>query len=189
LVLARRRLSSGVRLAAATGPGARVTRPQEPDEDETTTSNARACADRLPEAHPAVDPDATDRGARREASLATDGAIAIVQASGDDYRGTLAAALRYADDPADLGTLINTSAELALFSAACDGAGQYSMQLLPAQAGQVPTEHGAHGSEPDTGLLVTARCTAYRLAARSYTRRDDSSCFARWLLIPQRPPT
>jgi hypothetical protein len=115
----------------------------------------------------------------------TDGSVAIIQASGDDYRQTLAAALRYPEDPADPSTLINVrSGELAIFSAACDGVGEYSMKLLPARPGHAPTKHGAPSPEQDTGLLLTARSATYRVITRSYTELDDPSCFARWLLIP-----
>ncbi|MFB9415962.1 hypothetical protein [Dactylosporangium matsuzakiense] len=120
----------------------------------------------------------------------SDGTIAIVQASGEDYPHTLGAALRYAEDPAHPCTLITIhSGELAIFSAACDGTGEHSMTLLPARAGDAPTEHGKPSREPDTGLLVTARSTTYRVTARSYTELDDSSCFARWLLTPMQSDT
>ena len=118
----------------------------------------------------------------------SDGAVVIIQASGEDYLHTLAAGLRYTEDPADPCTLIHVnSGELAIFSAACDGAGEHSMTLLPARPGDAPTEHGAPSREPDTGLLVTARGTTYRVTARSYTELDDSNCFARWLLTPVQP--
>ncbi|MFI5893771.1 hypothetical protein ACIA5D_27085 [Actinoplanes sp. NPDC051513] len=115
----------------------------------------------------------------------SDGTVAIIQASGEDYLRTLAAGLRYAEDSADPCTLINiSSGELAIFSAACDGSGEHSMTLLPARAGDTPTEHGAPSREPDTGLLVAVRVRTYRVTARWYTELDDSSCFARWLLTP-----
>lgn len=113
------------------------------------------------------------------------GTIAIVQASGEDYPHTLAVGLRYAEDPADPCTQIDVSSgELAIFSAACDGSGEHSMTLLPARVGDAPTKHGKPSREPDTGLLLTARSTTYRVTTRSYTELDDSSCFARWLLTP-----
>ena len=59
------------------------------------------------------------------------------------------------------------------------------MTLLPARAGNAPAEPGAPSAGPDTGLLVTARSTKYRIEAWSSTELDDSSRFARWLMIPQ----
>jgi len=119
-----------------------------------------------------------------------EGTIAIVQASGDDYRRTLAAALRYPADSDEAAITIQVrSGELAIFSAACDGTGEYSMTLQPARPGHAPAEHGAPSREADSGLLVAARSTAYRVTARYYTELDDSSCFARWLLVPERPCT
>src|SRR5689334_4904804 len=56
------------------------------------------------------------------------GTIAITQASGDDYPRALAAALDYPDDEDEPGdTLVVDSGELAIFSAAADGTGPYSM--------------------------------------------------------------
>ncbi|MFI7547473.1 hypothetical protein [Actinoplanes sp. NPDC049599] len=117
-----------------------------------------------------------------------EGSIAIIQASGDDYRKTLTAALRYPGDSDDPGTTIHVrSGELAVFSAACDGAGEYSMTLRPALPGRAPAEHGAPARAADTGLLVKTRSTRYRVEARSYTELDGASCFARWLLVPEQP--
>ena len=117
-----------------------------------------------------------------------DGTIAVVQANGDDYRQTLAAGLRHAEDPAEPVTMIDVpSGELAIFSAACDGAGDRSMKLLPPRPGHAPAERGAPSSEVDTGLVLKARSTRYRVSVRSYTELDDSSCFARWLLAPAEP--
>lgn len=52
-----------------------------------------------------------------------DGAIAIVQAAGDDYPQAVAAALRFAETASESDTVISVSSgQLAIFSAACDGA-------------------------------------------------------------------
>ena len=59
---------------------------------------------------------------------ATGGQVAIVQAAGPDYPDVLAGALEYPDaDDEDGGTLNVPSGELAIFSAAADGTGPYSM--------------------------------------------------------------
>ncbi|TQS46220.1 hypothetical protein FL583_05020 [Cryptosporangium phraense] len=124
----------------------------------------------------------------KEVFESADGTIAIVQASGDDYRQTVAAALKHVGDPTGPSALINVgSGEIAIFSAASDGTGHNSMTLLPARAGETPSEHGSPTSEPDTGLLVTAWAPQYRVDIWTYTELDDSSCFARWLLVPVQP--
>ncbi|SDT56702.1 hypothetical protein [Actinoplanes derwentensis] len=114
------------------------------------------------------------------------GVIAVVQASGDDYSQVVAAALRFAGAPAESSALIDVpSGRLALFSSACDGAGEYAMELLAPRAGHTPAEHGAPAQDADTGLSIPARSAGYRVEAWSYTSLGDSGCFARWLLIPR----
>lgn len=114
-----------------------------------------------------------------------DGVIAIVQASGGDYSQVVTDALRFAGAPAEHGTVISVpSGHLAMFSAACDGAGDEAMELLPPQAGPIPASHGAPPSGAATGLMLPARSAGYRVEAQSYTAVGDSACFARWLLIP-----
>jgi hypothetical protein len=121
-----------------------------------------------------------------EVFSSTDGTIAVVQASGDDYRQTLDAALRYPGASGDPDPLIKIpSRELAIFSAACDGAGEYAMKLVPAEAGQAPAEHGPPSPDNDTGLLVRVPSTTYRVRALPYTELAGSGCFARWLLVPE----
>jgi hypothetical protein len=113
------------------------------------------------------------------------GTIAVVQASGSDYRYVLAEALGYPDAEDGLGdVLIVGSGKLAIFSAAADGAGPYSVPLLPAEPGPVPAVHGPPSPQTDPGLLLTSADTAYQLKVRWYTELDDDSCFARWLLTP-----
>jgi hypothetical protein len=115
-----------------------------------------------------------------------DGVIAIVQASGTDYQRVIADALEFAEAPAEAHAFINTpSGQLAIFSAACDGAGERAMSLLPPQAGSIPVEHGPPSRENDTGLHLPVGSARYRVEAWSYTKLGDSGCFARWLLIPQ----
>lgn len=113
------------------------------------------------------------------------GVIAVVQASGPDYAHILAEALRYPivdDDNADV--LVVPSGELALFSAANDGDGQYSDPFVGARPGSVPATHGPPSRAVDPGLLLTANHTAYHLKVRCYTELDEQRCFARWLLLP-----
>jgi hypothetical protein len=120
---------------------------------------------------------------------ADSGRVAIVQAAGPDYPVVLARAMGYPDaDDEDGGTLNVPGGELAIFSAAADGAGPYSMPLLTARPGTVPPVHGPPPSgEADPGLLFPSARTAYRLKVRWYTELDEHNCFARWLLIPVRP--
>lgn len=114
------------------------------------------------------------------------GTLAIVQASGPDYRGTLESALRYPTATDDVGdTLSVPSGEIAIFSAALDGTGEHAMPLSPPHPGPPPAEHGRPPSpEPNTGLLLPAHSNGYRLRIRWYTEIDNESCFARWLFIP-----
>jgi hypothetical protein len=120
-----------------------------------------------------------------EVFQAASGAVALVQASGPDYPGALTAALDYPDAEDQEGdTLKVGSGELAVFSAAEDGAGPYSMPLLTVRPGPVPAAHGRPSEGMDQGLLFSTAQTAYRLKVRWYTRIDEDSCFARWLLIP-----
>jgi hypothetical protein len=112
-----------------------------------------------------------------------------VQASGPDYSDALTRAVEYPDaDDEDGGTLNVSSGELAIFSAAADGAGSYSMPLLTARPGTVPPVHGPPPwREADSGLLFSSARTAYGLKVRWYSELDEDNCFARWLLIPVRP--
>lgn len=84
---------------------------------------------------------------------------------GPDYPVALARALEYPDaDDEDGGTLDVSSGELAIFSAATDGAGPYSMPLLTARPGIVPPVHGPPPShEMDPSLLFPSARTAYKL--------------------------
>jgi hypothetical protein len=116
---------------------------------------------------------------------AASGVVAIVQASGPDYPDVLARALDYLDvEDEDSDTLMLSSGELAIFSAAVDGAGLYSVPLLTARPGPVPPVHGPPSREVDPGLLFSTLHTAYKLKIRWYTELDEDNCFARWLLIP-----
>jgi hypothetical protein len=116
-----------------------------------------------------------------------DGGIAVVQASGPDYPRVVNEALHYPDADDEVGDpLIVSSGELALFSAACDGAGPYAALLVPARRGPVPLEHGRPSNEVDPGLLITTTYTTFGFKVRWYTLLDEESCFARWLLTPVR---
>lgn len=112
------------------------------------------------------------------------GAIAIVQASGPDYPRAIAGALGHpstVDDPSEV--LAVDSGELAIFSAAVDGTGEYSVPLRPAEPGPVPPTHGPPTDGTDPGLLLRTTTSKYRLTVRWYTQLEDG-CFARWLLTP-----
>jgi hypothetical protein len=112
---------------------------------------------------------------------ADDGALAIVQASGTDYRYVVAAALEHPDhEDLDGGMLQVDSGKLAIFSAAVDG----NYPLLPASPGPVPAVHGRPTNEADPGLLLATKQRTYRLAVRWYTELGEDGCFARWLLLP-----
>ncbi|GAA5190145.1 hypothetical protein GCM10023322_44600 [Rugosimonospora acidiphila] len=120
-----------------------------------------------------------------EVFTAADGRIAVIQAGGPDYRTAVTAALSYPIDADDLdGDLGVPSGEIALFSSACDGVGENSMELIAPRPGPIPAEHGWPSPELDTGLLLSASSPRYRLRSRSYTELDHVGCFARWLLIP-----
>ncbi|MGX7671085.1 hypothetical protein [Plantactinospora sp. DSM 117369] len=121
-----------------------------------------------------------------------EGTLAIVQASGPDYRGTLESALHHPSTTDDVGDALSIpSGDIAIFSAALDGTGEHAMPLSPPQPGPPPAEHGPPSREPDTGLLLPTRSNGYSLKVRWYTKIDDQSCFARWLLLPthDRRPT
>ena len=114
---------------------------------------------------------------------ADDGALAIVQAAGFDYRHAVAQALRYPDHDDVPGDALQVdSGELAIFSAAADG----TDSLLPARPGPVPAVHGWPTGTADPGLLIKTSHPAYRLAVRWYTELPGGGCFARWLLLPER---
>jgi hypothetical protein len=84
----------------------------------------------------------------------------------------------------DGGTLKVNCGKIAIFSATADGAGPYSVPLLPAQPGPVPPVHGPPSHEVDPGLLLSAAHTDYKTKVRWYTELGEYNCFARWLLIP-----
>ena len=94
---------------------------------------------------------------------AAGGQVAIVQAAGPDYPDALGRALEYPDaDDEDGGTLNVPGGELAIFSAAADGTGPYSMPLLTARPGTVPSVHGPPAAgKVDPGLLFPSARTAY----------------------------
>jgi hypothetical protein len=119
-----------------------------------------------------------------EVFTSADGDIAIVQASGPDYRQAVADALRYPSTVDDLGELLVVdSGELAIFTAAADGSGEYSVPLRPVEPGEVPTTHGPPTEDGDPGLLLKTSASRYRLTVRWHTPLGEGS-FARWLLTP-----
>jgi hypothetical protein len=113
------------------------------------------------------------------------GLVAIVQAAGPDYPDALARALDYPVTDAEDGYELRVSSgEIAVFSAAYDGAGPHSQPLVSARPGPVPADHGFPPHKTDPGLLISAPHTRYKLKVRWYTTPNDDNCFARWLLIP-----
>lgn len=116
---------------------------------------------------------------------AAGGLVAIVQASGPNYPDVLARALGYPDVADEDGDMLKVSSgELAIFSAAVDGAGLHSTPLITARPGPAPPVHGPPSREVYSGILLSTAHSAYKLKARWYTRLDEDNCFARWLLIP-----
>jgi hypothetical protein len=113
------------------------------------------------------------------------GPVAIVQAAGPHYPDVLGRALDYPDADDEDGDMLEvTSDQVAIFSAAVDGAGPYSEPLRPFQPGPVPPVHGLPSAGMEQGLLFSTAHTAYKVKVRWYTELDADSCFARWLLIP-----
>jgi hypothetical protein len=113
------------------------------------------------------------------------GRVSLVQASGPDYPDILARTLSYpVTDDQDGDALEAGSGELAIFSAAIDGAGPGSGPFVSVRPGPVPPVHGPPSREVDPGLLVSAAHTEYELKVRWYTGLDEDNCFARWLLFP-----
>ncbi|GAA1655475.1 hypothetical protein [Actinoplanes couchii] len=114
------------------------------------------------------------------------GVLAFVQAGGPDYRMALAAALACPDEDDLDGAVVGVdSSELAVFTAAADGDGEFANPFERARPGPVPAEHGPPPRGAGPGLLIsTEGVAAYRLKVRWFTELDDESRFARWLLIP-----
>ena len=116
------------------------------------------------------------------------GCIAVVQASGPDYPDILARALAYpVEDDQDGDALTVDSGELAIFSAAADGAGRHSGPWIGAQPGPVPHVRGLVTDGVGPGLLMPVPHNRYRFKVRWHTWPDEDHCFARWLLIPAAP--
>jgi hypothetical protein len=98
---------------------------------------------------------------------AASGLVAIVQASGPDYPDVLARALDYPDvDDQDGDTLMVGSGKLAIFSAAVDGTGPYSMPLLATRPGPVPPVHGPPSREADRACCSQPRALHARHCGR-----------------------
>lgn len=114
------------------------------------------------------------------------GAIAFVQASGDDYREALLGALAFPMDRDEAGESLSVpTGKVAVFSAAVDGTGELSQPLLAPRPGPVPLRHGPPTGRVDPGMLLSTGTREYRLGVRWYTELSDGDgCFARWLLTP-----
>ena len=118
--------------------------------------------------------------------------IRIVQASGEDYRAVLQAALEHPldDDDESGGAFSVYTGELVLYNAAMDGTGEHSGPIIDSAPGPFPTlkPHPVTGDEAahaPAGLrLPVAAATVFQVTARWYTE-VDGGCFARWLLTPQ----
>jgi hypothetical protein len=110
-------------------------------------------------------------------------ALAIVQTSGTDYHRLLVAALSFPDDEDDLGDVVDVrSGNLALFSAAVDGVGPQSVELVPAKPGPTPVTYAPPSRGVDPGLILELDPGTYRLHVRWFTELDEDGCFARWIL-------
>ena len=104
---------------------------------------------------------------------------------GDDCRKILHAALAYADGPDDAETMIDVpSGELAISSAACDGAGEKAMWLQPARPSSTPEHRGPPTPGADEGLTFKTQVTKYRVRVLWCTELGYAGIFARWLLEP-----
>lgn len=113
------------------------------------------------------------------------GTFAFVQASGDDYREALLAALDFSRDQDEAGESLSVpSGKVAVFSAALDGTGEMSQRLLGPRPGPVPSRHGYPTGKVDPGMLLETGVRELCLKVRWYTELGDDICFARWLLIP-----
>jgi hypothetical protein len=111
------------------------------------------------------------------------GTIAVVQACGPDYALAQATALAQPTGEAADGLLV-PSGELAVFSAAVDGDGEYADPLVPAEAGQVPDEPGSP-VEVNTGLLIGSAAPAFRLYVQWCSELAGDVRFACWRLVPE----
>ena len=64
-----------------------------------------------------------------------------------------------------------------------DGTGQYSGELRPAVAGEVPGEVADRSGAADlAGLIIEAEPGSYHVITRWFTALDDENSFARWTL-------
>lgn len=105
--------------------------------------------------------------------------------SGPDYGSHIVDALNFPADEDDPGDVIEVrSGELALFSAAADGAGAHATELLPATPGPFPATRPPMTPGLDPGLVLPMIRGKYMLRVRWYTELGDDACFARWLLLP-----
>jgi hypothetical protein len=106
--------------------------------------------------------------------------VAIVQAVGPGYRDALTQALDYpVSEDKDGETLKVSSAELAIFSAATDGTGPYSLPLLPAHPGPAPPIYGRPSHGVDPGILFPTAHTACKLKVHWYTELNENNRIAR----------
>jgi hypothetical protein len=104
--------------------------------------------------------------------------VPIVQAVGPGYRDVLAQAPGYPDSE-DGETLKVSSAELAIFSAAADGTGRYSLPMLPAHPGPATPVHGRPSHGVDSGILFHTGHTAYKLKVHWHTELNENNRIAR----------
>jgi len=112
--------------------------------------------------------------------------IVVVQASGRwPYRDLLVACLAHPadDDDRDGGVFEVTSGYLVILNAAMDGTGQYSGELRPAVAGEIPGDVADRSGAADlAGLIIEAEPGSYHVITRWFTALDDENSFARWTL-------
>lgn len=134
-----------------------------------------------------TDPAIGDEG-WLEVFHADDDAVAVVQASADDYPAVLSAALDYPESDDQAGDVIDVpSGRLAFVSAALDGEGPQGAPLSPEDPGPLPTSAAYRPAVDDAGgPVVSVPPGPFRLSVRWSTEFYEDALFARWILTPAR---
>ena len=119
-----------------------------------------------------------------------DDALAVVQASAEDYPAVLAAALDHPTDDDEPGDSIAVpGGRLALISAALDGSGPDGAFLVPETPGPLPSSDELDESQVDASPVLDVGPRTYRMSVRWRTELAEDVVFARWLLISTSPWT
>jgi hypothetical protein len=125
-----------------------------------------------------------------EVFRADDDALAVVQASAEDYPAVLAAALDYPTDDDEPGDSIAVpGGRLALISAALDGSGPDGAFLLPEFPAPLPSSDALDESQVDASPVLDVGPRTYRMSVRWMTELAEDVVFARWLLVSTSPWT